>query len=154
MIFVTDYREFIAFIDECNAHYRTLLEFEYRKLTLIHEDNIDELSRALSEEQALVMKSNVLEKKRAEILAPEDAGKTFRELIEAAPEEYKARLTESCEELTAVIRKIKDINDNAAAIINARLKKIQKNRDELETYNMKGGVSHTDGSVRTTTFNA
>lgn len=154
MIFVTDYREFIAFIDECNAHYRTLLEFEYRKLTLIHEDNIDELSRALSEEQALVMKSNVLEKKRAGILAPEDAGKTFRELIEAAPEEYKARLTESYEELTAVIRKIKDINDNAAAIINARLKKIQKNRDELETYNMKGGVSHTDGSVRTTTFNA
>ena len=149
-----DYNAFAAFSKECNAHYRELLDFEYKKMDMIHNDDLESLSKMLAEEQALVMKSNSLEKKREKLLSNGDSGKTFRDIISEAPEQYKAALIGDLEELTELIRTIKELNDHAAVIINERLKKMQNRRGELDTYNVSGSVSHTDNSVRHTTFNA
>ena len=149
-----DYEAFTAFSRECNAHYRELLDFEYKKMDMIHKDDIESLSKLLPAEQALVMKSGALEKKRGQLLTGEDSGKTFRVIIDEAPENYKEALQKDFDELTDLIRTIKELNGNAAVIINERLKKMQKKRGELDTYNVSGNVSHTDGSVRHTTFNA
>lgn len=148
-----DYQKFLRFSEECNDHYRTLLAFEYKKMKLITDDDIESLSRALPEEQALVMKSNSLEAKRAKLLGDENAGKTFRELAKNAPDQYKERLDELYNELCMLIGKIKELNDTAAVIINSRLKRISTKTD-VDTYNGSGGVSKTNTYETHTTFNA
>lgn len=148
-----DYEKFLRFSEECNDHYRALLEFEYKKMELITEDDIENLSKALPEEQALVMKSNSLETKRAKLLGSENAGKTFRELADSAPDEYKKRLKELYQELCSLISRIKELNDTAAVIINSRLKRISTKTD-VDTYNGNGGVSKTNTYETHTTFKA
>ncbi len=148
-----DYEKFLAFSEECNAHYRTLLRFEMKKMELIHEDNIENLSNALPEEQALIMKSNALENKRAEILGRAYSSKTFKDIIDEAPLNYKKRLNDQYSELCRLVGRIKEINDAAAVIINSRLKRMG-GKHELDTYDGKGGVSKTSGIETHTTFNA
>lgn len=149
-----DYQKFLDFCEECNAHYKQLLDFEYKKMKMIHEDDIENLGRALPIEQALVMKSNSLEMKRAKILGEENANKTFKEIVNEAPFLYKRRLDNKHKELCQLLETIKELNDNASIIVNERLKRYQSRRGELDTYNGRGGVSHTSGNERHTTFNA
>lgn len=151
-----DYLKFLQFSEECNAHYRALLDFEYKKMKMIHEDDIDSLSKALAEEQALVMKSNSLEAKRAAILGEENVSKTFKDIVDEAPILYKRRLDLKYKELTELVYKIKELNDTASIIINERLKKLQnkRNKGDLDTYNVNGSVSHTSGAEKHTVFDA
>ncbi|MGN0695988.1 MAG: flagellar export chaperone FlgN [Oscillospiraceae bacterium] len=148
-----DYQEFLNFSMECNAHYRALLSFEMKKMKMIHDDDIDSLGKALPEEQALVMKSNSLERRRADILGEENASKTFKDIISEAPLLYKRRLDNQYKELCELIGKIKEINDMAAVIINSRLARMG-GKHELDTYDGRGGVSKTNGAEKHTTFNA
>ncbi len=145
-----DYPKFFAFLDEYITHYKTFLEFEYSKLDLINKGEIEKLSNSLSKEQSLIMKSNAFETKRLKILG-DDAGKTFDELIASAPKWYQHRLTVKHEELSEVVRKIKEINDTANVIITERLHKIEKKFGELDTYNNNGTVSHEKVSRTTMT---
>jgi len=135
-----DYPKLFAFFDEYIAHYKAFLQFEYLKLEMINNDDIEKLSSSLSREQALIMKTNSLEKKRLAILG-EESGKTFQELIDSAPKWYQFRLTEKYNQLSEVIIKIKEINDTANIIVTERLNKIQKKVGELDTYDGKGTVS-------------
>jgi hypothetical protein len=135
-----DYPKLFAFFDEYIEHYKTFLQFEYLKLEMINNDDIEKLSSSLSREQALIMKTNSLEKKRIDILGDE-AGKTFQELIDSAPKWYQYRLTDKYNQLSEVVLKIKEINDTANVIVSERLNKIQKKVGELDTYDEKGTVS-------------
>ncbi len=148
-----DYDLFLIFSQECNAHYRQLYGFELKKLKLIKEDDIKTLSASLPEEQALVMKSNSLETKRAKLLGEENSHKTFKDLIDEAPDVYKKKLNSLYEELSWLIGRIKDINDISSVIVNKRLAVMGKEH-ELDTYDGKGGVFKTNGAEKHTTFNA
>ncbi len=148
-----DYDLFLIFSQECNAHYRQLYNFELKKLKLIKEDDIKTLSMALPEEQALVMKSNSLETKRAKLLGEENSFKTFKDIIDEAPDVYKDKLNSLYEELVWLIGIIKEINDISSVIINKRLA-VMGREHELDTYDGKGGVFKTNGAEKHTTFNA
>ncbi len=134
-----DYPALIAFFDEYNAHYRSFLKFEYSKIDMIHRDNIEELSLSLSKEQALIMKSNVLEEERIKMLG-KSSSKTFKDIIADAPSEYKARLEEQYKALSEMVYKIKEINDTANIIVTERLKKIRSKAGSFDTYDGKGSV--------------
>lgn len=148
-----DFDLFLDFSEECNAHYRQLYNFELKKLKLINANDINTLSKILPEEQALVMKSNSLETKRARLLGDENASKTFRDLIDEAPDVYKNKFNALYDELVFLIGRIKEINDISSGIINKRLA-VMGSKHELDTYNGRGGVSKTDGVDIHTTFKA
>lgn len=146
-----DYFKLVRFFNEYIVHYKELLDFEYSKLDMINNDKIEELSRSLSKEQALIMKSNSMEKKRIEILG-EDKDITFKEIIEKAPISCKKRLEGQYEELSACVMKIKELNDLANVIITGRLKRVERMTAELDTYDGKGGVK-TEHATRSAIMN-
>ena len=146
-----DYFKLVRFFYEYIVHYKELLDFEYSKLDMINNDKIEELSRSLSKEQALIMKSNSMEKKRIEILG-EDKDLTFKEIIEKAPISCKKRLEGQYEELSACVMKIKELNDLANVIITGRLKRVERKTAELDTYDGKGGVK-TEHATRSAIMN-
>lgn len=140
-----DYKKITEFFDEYIEHYRAFLKFELAKASMINHGDIEQLSNSLPTEQALIMKTNVMEKKRLKLVegAP---GDTFAELAEKAPEEYSDRLKAQHSELSDLIYKIKDINDAAGAVVSARLKKIQRRTEELNVYDGKGSVKREHAS--------
>lgn len=148
-----DYNALIAFFDEYNAHYRSFLKFEYSKLDMINKDEIEKLSASLSSEQAFIMKTNSLEKQRLALLGA-DNSKTFEQIVNDAPDEYKARLDEQRRTLSELIYKIKEINDTANIIVSERLKKIRSVTGELDTYNINGSVRKESASASTMFKNA
>ena len=76
-----DYKKIIAFFDEYIRHYKAFLQFEYLKMDMINHNQIEKLSDSLSTEQALIMKTNSLENKRAKLLEGLE-GKSFAEIAE------------------------------------------------------------------------
>ncbi len=148
-----DYPALIAFFDEYNAHFRSFLKFEYSKMNMINKDEIEKLSASLSTEQAFIMKSNTLEAARIKLLGTEK-GKTFPQIIEEAPSEYKAPLEERYKALSEMVFKIKELNDTADIIVSERLKKIRSVTGELDTYNMKGNVKKESATGSTMSANA
>ena len=148
-----DYNALIAFFDEYNAHYKSFLKFEYSKLDMINKDEIEKLSASLSSEQAFIMKTNSLEKQRLALLGA-DNSKTFEQIVNDAPDEYKVRLDEQRRTLSELIYKIKEINDTANIIVSERLKKIRSVTGELDTYNINGSVRKESASASTMFKNA
>lgn len=140
-----DYKKITEFFDEYIAHYRAFLKFELAKASMINHGDIEQLSNSLPTEQALIMKTNVMESRRLKLVegAP---GDTFAELAEKAPEEYRDRLKAQHSELSDLIYKIKDINDAAGAVVSSRLKKIQRRTEELNVYDGKGSVKREHAS--------
>ncbi len=136
---MTDYFRLVRFFNEYVAHYKEFLEFEYKKLDMINNDKIEELSKILSTEQALIMKANSMENKRLKLLE-DDKELTFKEIIEKAPLSCKKRLEEQYNELSGYVLKIKEINGLANIIISGRLKRAERRNAELDTYNGKGNV--------------
>ena len=132
-----DYEALIAFFSEYNDHFRKFLKFEYSKLNMINQGEIEKLSQSLSSEQAFIMKSNVLESKRIGLLGGDI---TFAQLIEEAPDNYKALLESKYKELSEMVFKIKEINDTANIIISERLKKIRTAESFSKTYDGHGDI--------------
>lgn len=134
-----DYKKITDFFDEYIEHYRVFLKFECAKASMISHGAIEELSNSLPTEQALIMKTNVLEKKRMKLVEGVP-GSTFEELAENAPEEYREKLKAQHKRLSELLYKIKDINDEANVIVSERLKKIQRRTAELDVYDGKGSL--------------
>ena len=145
-----DFQKFQSFMNEYNSHYRELLSFETKKLRLIADDDIDELRKSLNAEQAMIMKTNSLEKKRMELLSNGDEKKTMRELIEEAPNDIKGSLTNSYNELSKLIFQIRKINVNAQEIVSQRLNILEEIKSgTINTYT-KGGVKKHQSDVSST----
>ncbi len=140
-----DYKKIIAFFDEYIAHYREFLEFEYLKLDMINHNQIEKLSKSLSSEQALIMKTNSYETKRVKLLEG-TTGSTFAEIAENAPEEYRERLSAQHKELSEIVFRIKELNDCAKITVTERLKKIQRKTAELDVYDGKGTLKREHAS--------
>lgn len=139
-----DYKKIIMFFDEYVAHYRSFLKFEYAKADMINKGAIAQLSDSLTTEQALIMKTNALEARRIKLV--EGCGNTFGDLIDGAPEEFKEKLKDQHEELSEIIYKIKELNDNAGVIVSERLKKIQKRTAELDVYDGSGALKRENAT--------
>jgi inosine/xanthosine triphosphate pyrophosphatase family protein len=135
-----DFAKITAFFDEYSAHFKEFLDFECKKADMINKNQIEQLSKALSAEQALIMKTTSYEGKRVKLLG-DDAELTFTELIGAAPPQYKTRLEEQHKKMSDMIFKIKELNDHANIIVNARLKHIRSRTSELDTYDDKGALN-------------
>lgn len=134
-----DYFLLVRFLSEYIEEYNELLSFEYKKLDLINNNQIEELSGILSTEQALIMKINSMENKRIKILG-DSSNLNFREIIESAPISCKKRLQNQYDELSTAVNKIKELNDMANIIISGRLKRVERKTVELDTYNETGNV--------------
>lgn len=145
---MTDYFKLVRFFNEYVAHYKELLDFEYKKLDMINNDRIEELSNSLSTEQALIMKANSLEARRLKLLE-DDKDITFKEIIEKAPVSCRKRLESQYAELSGYVAKIKELNDLANIIISGRLKRVERKTAELDTYNGKGNVKTEHASKST-----
>lgn len=140
-----DYNKIIAFFDEYIAHYKEFLQFEYLKLDMINHNQIEKLSKSLSAEQALIMKTNSYETKRVKVLEGTE-GSTFAEIAANAPEEYRARLNAQHKELSEIVFRIKELNDSANITVTERLKKIQRKTAELDVYDGRGAVKREHAS--------
>lgn len=146
-----DYPALIAFFDEYNAHFRDFLKFEYAKIDMLHKGEIEKLANSLSTEQAFIMKSGSLEKRRIKITGD---NVTFAQIVENAPPEFKSALDERYRSLSQMVLKIKEINDNANAIVTERLKKIRTRSGGLDTYNGHGDVKKENAVNSTMSTNA
>ena len=140
-----DYNKIVAFFDEYVDHYRDFLRFEYSKADMINKGEIEKLSKALSTEQALIMKTNSYETKRLKLLDGV-SGTTFAEIAENAPEEYRQRLSDQHRELSELVFKIKELNDMANIIVSERLRKIQNKTAELDVYDGRGSLRREHAS--------
>lgn len=103
--------------------YRELTVFLMKKHVKILQDDLDWLTQSLNNEQAYVMKSQALENKRLALF--EGLGikdKRLAELIEEAPQDYKAKLTLLSKQLTELIDNIKKINEETNEIVRRKLK--------------------------------
>lgn len=141
-----DYKIITDFFDEYIIHYQELLSFELTKLDMINKNDIETLSGALPREQALIMKTDSFEARRIKLLG-EDAGKSFPQIIEMAPVEYKEKLSQQRKVISSSVMKIKEINDIAGVIVAERLKRIKRRIGESGTYNGRGGVKRDSASL-------
>lgn len=140
-----DYLKLTIFFDEYIEHYKEFLKFEYLKLDMINNDDIEKLSNSLSIEQAFIAKTNSYEGRRLKLLG-ENTELTFAQIIEGAPAAQKVKLDLQHKELTETVYKIKELNDIANSIVTERLKRIQNKTAELDTYNVKGNLKREHAS--------
>ncbi len=135
--------------------YRELHMFLMKKHTKILEDDLEWLTNSLNDEQAYVMKSQSLESKRLQLFQGLGiADRKLNDLIEEAPEDYKAKLKLLGTQLTELVDSIKEMNAQTNDIVKRKL----DNQAEFvkragilnkpETYN-KNAAKETGGSSAT-----
>jgi len=147
---LTNYNTIIDFFDEYISHYKELLSFENKKLELIVENNVSELSTSLSREQALIMKGGSLETKRINLLKNEGLNNAkFQEIIDQAPVEYSTMLSNRFSELSKFVNEVKRINDNSLSIVKNKLSAIDKklSNNLADTYDINGGKRHSSNGI-------
>lgn len=129
--------------------------FLMKKHTKILQDDLEWLTASLNDEQAYVMKSQSLENKRLELFKGLGiADKKLNDLIEEAPDDYKARLRLLGTQLTQLVDGIKEMNEQTNDIVKRKL----DNQTEFvkragifnkpETYD-KNAAKQTGGSAAT-----
>ncbi len=135
--------------------YRELSMFLMKKHTKILEDDLEWLTNSLNDEQAYVMKSQSLENKRLQLFSGLGiADRKLNDLIDEAPEDYKAKLKLLGTQLTELVDSIKEMNAQTNEIVKRKL----DNQAEFvkragilnkpETYN-KNAAKETGGSSAT-----
>lgn len=102
--------------------YRELTMFLMKKHTKVLEDDLDWLTASLNDEQAYVMKSKSLEEKRLALFKGLGLeGKKLQELIDEAPESYKAKMRLLSTQLTELVDNITDLNAKTNEIVKRKL---------------------------------
>ena len=102
--------------------YRELTIFLMKKHTKILADDLEWLTESLNDEQAFLMKSKSLENKRLSLFKGLGIeGKKLSELIEEAPESYKAKLKLLAQQFTELIDNITELNEQTNEIVKRKL---------------------------------
>lgn len=139
-----NYDELIKYINECNDHYREILNFETKKLALVTADDVEGIYKMINQEQAYVMKSNAFEKRRFQLLVDEK-DKNFSQIIDEAPENYKRRLRNGHRELSRLVLQIKKVNSDAQEIVAHRLRVMSSIKNGfVNSYNNDGTTQRSD----------
>jgi hypothetical protein len=131
-----DYNAGLTFLEGYARHFEKLEEYELGKLSQLHAHDIEGISNGLSTEQAFIMQTDVLEKKRVKLFGKA----TFEELIKNTPDYLKERYGKLLDKTRGHIKQIRDINDLIAVASNERLKRIHRVTKEFEVYNDRGTV--------------
>lgn len=132
--------------------YRELHKFLMKKHTKILDDDLEWLTDSLNTEQAYVMKSQSLEKKRQALFQGLGiADRKISEMMDEVPEGCRAKMKQLSMQLADMVDNIREINEQTNEIVKRKL----DNQAELvrragifnkpETYN-KSASKVTGGS--------
>ena len=132
--------------------YRELHKFLMKKHTKILDDDLEWLTDSLNTEQAYVMKSQLLEKKRQALFQGLGiADRKLSEMMDEVPEGCRAKMKQLSMQLADLVDNIREINEQTNEIVKRKL----DNQAELvrragifnkpETYN-KSASKVTGGS--------
>ena len=132
--------------------YRELHKFLMKKHTKILDDDLEWLTDSLNTEQAYVMKSQSLEKKRQALFQGLGiADRKLSEMMDEVPEVCRAKMKQLSMQLADMVDNIREINEQTNEIVKRKL----DNQAELvrragifnkpETYN-KSASKVTGGS--------
>ena len=133
----------IGFLEKYNSAYRDMVAFLTEKQAKVMLDSVED-------EQALVMKIQSEENARSALFEELELGEIkARQLIEAAPDERKSKLTLLYDELTGYVARIKQLNNIIVETVEKKLsvqeELMRKTGMTLtETYNGYGAkIKHT-----------
>lgn len=133
--------------------YRDFNVFLMKKHTKVLQDDLDWLVNSLNDEQAYLMKNRSLDEKRTALFKGLGVeGVKFDELVEAAPAEYRPKMSMLVNELTEIINSVQELNRETMEIVRRKLDNekevVEKTGmvNKPETYNnnaakVKGGQS-------------
>ena len=145
---------FYPVLDECLAFYRNMLEFESNKYNVIVQKDTPQLEEMLKREQAMIMQSNALERRRVEMqnnLGFE--GSTLLEMANHAGGEDGERLNSYRERLLKALDDIKNINGKSMELIEIRLRTSERRLEhsgyvqDMHTYDGTGTVSENNAGI-------
>ncbi len=145
---------FYPVLDDCIALYTNMLEFENSKYTVIVQKDITSLEEMLKVEQALIMKSGVLEKRRVSTQAELGFdGYTLLEMAEQLDTDNRSRLLTYREKLLEQLNAIKSVNSKSMQILNDRLRTTERRLElsgyvqDMHTYNGAGTVAENNAGI-------
>ncbi|HBC30899.1 MAG TPA: hypothetical protein DC024_06605 [Clostridiales bacterium] len=137
-------------LKENNEIYKMLLELEYDKYEAVIKNDVISLDNIVSQEEVYYLQMKGIEHKREKLLNSLGlSGKTLKEIIDAAENEFKTNLQEEFEELNNTIKELKKINELLKTIIEVRLRRINKGLSNLgenkNTYSNDKSKNATEG---------
>ena len=144
--------ELISTLSQEKDIYLALLPIAEEKTKAIVANDLEELQRITSKEQAAVDRVNALERKRGEVIEnmgivlgrkPQEL--TLTELIRVAEKQpkEKAALTELKDALGKAVRKLADLNERNRVLIQHSLDMIQFNMNIIQSTRMVQGNNYT-----------
>ena len=140
----------IGFLAKYNRGYRDMVAFLTEKQAKVMADDLLWLLDSVEDEQALVMKIQSEESARSALFEELGLGEIkAKQLIEAAPDERKSKLTLLYDELTGYVARIKQLNNIIVETVEKKLsvqeELMRKTGMTLtETYNGYGAkIKHT-----------
>lgn len=137
-------------LKENNEIYKMFLELEYDKYEAVIKNDVISLDDIVSQEEVYYLQMKGIEHKREKLLHSLGlSGKTLKEIIDAAENEFKTNLQEEFEELNNTIKELKKINELLKTVIEVRLRKINKEMSNLgenkNTYTNDKSKNATEG---------
>ena len=137
-------------LKENNEIYKMFLELEYDKYEAVIKNDVISLDNIVSQEEVYYLQMKGIEKKKEKLLHSLGlSGKTLKEIIDAAENEFKTNLQEEFEELNNTIKELKKINELLKTVIEVRLRKINKEMSNLgenkNTYTNDKSKNATEG---------
>lgn len=129
-----------------------LAEVQQKKLDAVHNNDLVLLDECMKQEQAAVMKSKSLDRKREAILAELGfSGLSYKQILENISEDKKAVAKPLFEKLRAAVLIFNERNNQIKTSIEVNLHSISNTLDNLKNSDGKnkntGKVSFTDRMV-------
>lgn len=115
-----DYDILLKHLRDSALHFEQVARFEKDKFDIVASSDLGALEKCISKEQALVMKSNALEKKRQTLMG-EERNRTFSEVIGNAPGSFRALLEVEFQRIKTAVLETKRINDQITDLVKSRL---------------------------------
>ena len=149
-------QELVSILEEEQQIYETLIPIVTEKTKVIIKNNLETLQKITEQEQLVVDKVTVLEKKRSEVIInigiimnrkPEEL--TLAEIIKMLknqPEEQK-RLNDIHNNLKRTIQRLQTINYQNRSLIEQSLEMIEFNMNLIQSTRMSPGNNYTKGAV-------
>ena len=149
-------QELVSILEEEQQIYETLIPIVTEKTKVIIKNNLETLQKITEQEQLVVDKVTVLEKKRSEVILnigiimnrkPEEL--TLAEIIKMLknqPEEQK-RLNDIHNNLKRTIQRLQTINYQNRSLIEQSLEMIEFNMNLIQSTRMSPGNNYTKGAV-------
>jgi hypothetical protein len=132
-----DYKAGLSFLEGYASHFEELEEKELAKLRLMHERKPEAVTALIPEEQALIMKTTILERQRVKLFG----NKNLDDIRDGAPEAMQKDYERLTKRIRSAVYQTRDLNEIIKLMSAERLKRAQRANKQLETYNDRGSVS-------------